>query len=168
MVLTAPCSFCRDILEKFLSSFKIWVDSDACPKIIKDIIYKAADRAKIKTIFVANQYQIIPKSSHMSFVLVSKGMDVADSYIVDNLQKQDLVITADIPLAYLVVKAGAFALNPRGQFYSETNISSRLATRDLMEELRNSGQIVGGPASLNNKDKFSFANALDKYITQNK
>ena len=146
----------------------MWVDADACPKVIKEIIYKAANRVQVITTFVANSYIALPTSAYLKFVQVPKGLDVADSYIVNNLGSGDLVITADIPLASEVIAANAYALNPRGEFYDENNISLRLATRNLMEDLRTQGQISGGPASISNKDKTLFANALDRFLQKNK
>lgn len=147
----------------------IWVDADACPKVVKEIIYRAADRVQIKVILVANQCLVLPtKSKFISSVQVPKGLDVADNYIVENLKKDDLVITADIPLAYEVVNSHAFALNPRGEFYTKANIGARLSMRNLMNDLRNSGQISGGPGTLTKRERMDFANSLDTFLQKAK
>ncbi len=143
----------------------IWVDADACPKVIKEILFRAAIRTKTDTIFVANQSLIVPASPFIKKVLVSAGFDVADNYIVKNITQKDLVITADIPLADAVVAKGAMALNPRGQLYSENNIKQRLSLRNFGEGLRNSGIITNGPDKLSKKDIQSFANRLDQFLT---
>ncbi|RDB35671.1 YaiI/YqxD family protein [Spirobacillus cienkowskii] len=144
---------------------RIWVDADACPSVIKDIIYKAAERLKIETILVANQHVKLPASAYIKGVLVSKGFDVADAYIVKNLQKFDMVITADIPLADLVVKQGAVAINPRGEIYNESSISEKLSIRNFTQVLREGGLVQGGPAPLNSTDKQKFAATFDKHLT---
>jgi len=147
---------------------KIWVDADACPAVIKEILFKAASRAKVATFLVANQWLNIPKSNFLSFIKVDKGADVADNYIVSCLNKEDLVITADIPLASAVIQRGGFALNPRGKLYTKDNIKEILSARNFMEELRNSNQISGGLDAINNKDKQAFANSLDRFLTASK
>lgn len=144
----------------------IWVDADACPNVIKEILFRAANRAKIQLILVANQYIQIPKSAFIKNMRVEKGFDVADDRIVELCRPGDLVVTADIPLADGVVKKGAVALNPRGELYTEENIAQRLSMRNLMEELRSTGEISGGPASFNQSDRQNFANELDKYLQQ--
>ncbi|NTS77315.1 YaiI/YqxD family protein [Catenovulum sp. SM1970] len=146
----------------------IWVDADACPVVIKQIIFKACNRTKIKATFVANQYLSIPQSPYLSFIQVEKGFDIADNKIVEKVSANDLVITQDIPLADEVITKGALALSPRGSLFSKENIKSRLNMRDFMETLRSSGVQTGGPAALDNKDKQAFANELDKYLARNK
>ena len=145
----------------------IFVDADACPNTIKDILFRAAMRAKVHTTLVANSRLVVPKSEFIHMMRVSAGFDVADDEIVARVASGDLVITADIPLAYAVVKKQAFALNPRGQMYTEDNIQERLATRDLMEQLRDTGVVSGGPGAMSKRDRQDFANHLDRIITQN-
>lgn len=144
---------------------KIWVDADACPKLIKEHIYTIANRKQIPTTFVANSYLNIPHTPYLTFIQVEQGADVADSYIAENVQPEDIVITADIPLAGKIVESGALALNPRGEVYTEENISERLSIRDFMQELRDSGVQTEGPAPLGPKDKEKFANSLNKFLT---
>lgn len=143
---------------------RIWVDADACPKVIKDILFRAANRKKIEMILVANQSIFVPFSHFIKTVKVSSGFDVADNYIVCHLDKGDLIVTADIPLADAVIEKGCFALNPRGIFYSTKNIKQHLSMRNLNAELRNTGLITGGPSTLNKKDIQLFANALDQFL----
>ena len=145
---------------------KIWIDADACPQMIKDVVFKASERLEIPTILVANRYVNAPKSKWISSVVVSMGADVADAYIVDELETEDLVITADIPLADHVVTKGALAINPRGELYTVDNIKERLSMRDFMTSLRDSGQMTGGPPPLNAKDKKLFAGSFDRIITK--
>jgi len=143
---------------------KIWIDGDACPKPVKEITFKAAQRLRIQLCLVANHDMSIPRSPFISKVLVGAGFDVADHYIAQHLSPDDLVITADIPLASLVVDAKATALNPRGFLYTEENIKERLSVRNLMEELRESGTQTGGPPPFSNANKKAFAGALDRYF----
>ncbi len=145
---------------------KIWVDADACPVVIKEILYRAAMRTGINTTLVANAFLRVPPSAHIRAVQVDKGFDVADNYIVQALQAGDLVITADIPLASLVITKGAHALNPRGELYSSANIAERLAMRDMMDELRSQGAEIGGPATFNQADRQAFAAELDRFIAR--
>lgn len=145
---------------------QIWVDADACPKVIKETLFRAAERMQIATILVANQYLQTPNSSYIKSVRVDHGFDVADNYIVQNLEKGDLVITADIPLAAEVIESGAMALNPRGELYSENNIRQRLAMRNFMEEMRSAGQISGGPPTLSQTERREFANQLDRILAK--
>lgn len=145
---------------------KIWVDADACPAVIKDILYRAAERTGVATTLVANRPLRIPPSPHLSFLRVAAGLDVADNAIVKNLSAGDLVITADIPLAAKAIEKGAYALNPRGEFYSEENIRSRLSMRDFLDSLRSEGIETGGPPTLNQSDRQSFANKLDAFLTR--
>ena len=144
---------------------QIWVDADACPKVIKEILYRAAERTQTETTLVANQPMQTPRSEFVDSVLVGAGMNVADRRIVELVEPGDLVITADIPLAADVVAKGAQALNPRGELYTDANIGERLAVRDLLDELRGGGQITGGPANFNAKDRQAFANQLDRWLT---
>ena len=143
---------------------KIWIDADACPKPVKEITFKAAQRLRIQLCLVANHDMSIPRSPFISKVLVGAGFDVADHYIAQHLSPDDLVITADIPLASLVVDAKATALNPRGFLYTEENIKEWLSVRNLMEELRESGTQTGGPPPFSNANKKAFAGALDRYF----
>ena len=145
---------------------KIWVDADACPKVIKEILYRAAERVRIELILVANQSLQTPPSQFISSVRVSPGFDVADNHIVQQCNKGDLVITADIPLASEIIDNGGYALNPRGEFYTAENIRQRLNMRDFMETLRSSGVETGGPASFSHADRQAFANQLDQYLAQ--
>lgn len=146
---------------------KIWVDADACPVVIKEILFRAAERTGIMTTLVANHYMEIPRLKNIQFLQVSAGFDVADNEIVKRLQEGDLVITADIPLAAEVIEEGGHALNPRGELYTKENIRSRLNMRDFMDTLRASGVNTGGPPPINKSDRQSFANQLDKFIASN-
>lgn len=145
---------------------KIWVDADACPAVIRDILFKAVERTQIEMTLVANQPVRIPPSRYIKFLQVSQGFDVADKEIVKRLSSGDLVITSDIPLAADVIKKGGCALSPRGELYSTDNIGARLNMRDFMDTLRASGVDTGGPPPLNLNDRKSFANQLDKLLTQ--
>ncbi len=146
----------------------IWVDADACPAAIKEILFRAAQRTGLKLTLVANHGMRIPPLPGVSFVLVAAGSDVADNEIVKRLAPDDLVITADIPLAAEVVAKGATALDPRGELYTEENVRARLNVRDFMESLRNSGVETGGPAALTAKDRQVFANRLDTLLQHRK
>lgn len=143
---------------------KIWVDADACPVVIKEILFRAAIRTGISTTLVANAGLRVPPSPHIFAIQVDKGFDVADNYIVQALQAGDLVITADIPLAAQVIAKDAHALNPRGEMYSVANIAERLAMRNMMDELRSQGAEIGGPSAFNQTDRQAFAASLDKFI----
>jgi len=143
---------------------QIWVDADACPKVIKEILYRAAERVKCQLILVANQPLTIPRSAFIQSIRVSSGFDVADNYIVQNVQPGDLVITGDIPLAAEILDAGAEALNPRGEAYSRETIKQKLTMRDFMDEMRGTGIMSGGPPPLNQTDRREFANALDRFL----
>ena len=147
---------------------KIWVDADACPVVIKDILFRAAERAEIETILVANHYLKIPPSKFISFLQVSSGFDVADDEIVNRAEAHDLVITADIPLAAEAVEKGCLALNPRGELYTESNIKQRLNMRDFMDTLRSSGIQTGGVPAISQADRQAFANNLDKLLAKRK
>lgn len=144
----------------------IWVDADACPNVVKDILFRAAQRTKIMLTLVANQPINTPPSPYIKSIQVASGFDVADNYIAQEAAIGDLVITADIPLAADVVEKGAIALNPRGEKYTKENIKQRLTMRNFMEEMRGAGQAMGGPPPLNQQDRQAFANALDRYIVQ--
>lgn len=143
----------------------IWVDADACPVVIKTILFKAANRAQLPLVLVANQYISIPSSKFIQSIQVPKGFDVADHEIVQRCQANDLVITSDIPLADEVITKGTLALSPRGELFTKENIKSRLNMRDFFETMRASGIQSGGPSALNNQDKQAFANALDRWLT---
>jgi uncharacterized protein YaiI (UPF0178 family) len=145
---------------------KIWVDADACPGVIKDILFRAAERTKIETTLVANQLLRVPPSPYIRALQVPQGFDVADQRIAQEVQPGDLVITADIPLASLVIERGGFALNPRGEFYTPDNIRERLTMRNFMEELRGSGMEIGGPAAFSQSDRQAFAAALDRFLAR--
>jgi len=145
---------------------KIWVDADACPVVIKDILFKASERTKVDMTLVANHSMRIPPSRYITFLQVTQGFDVADNEIVQRLDTGDLVITGDIPLAAEVIEKGAHALNPRGEMYTTDNIKQRLAMRDLMDSLRSSGVDTGGPAALSQADRQKFANNLDSFLTK--
>lgn len=142
----------------------IWVDADACPKVIKEILFRVAERKKINVTLVANQGIATPPSAFIKSIRVSAGFDVADNYIVQQANNNDLVITADIPLAAEVIEKGAHALNPRGEMYSTETIKQKLVMRDLMDELRGSGEVTGGPPPLNQRDRREFANQLDRFV----
>lgn len=143
---------------------KIWVDADACPRAIKDILFRVADRTKISVTFVANQWLHLPKSTFIHLLQVGHGPDIADDEIANNCEAGDLIITADIPLAARIVEKGALALDPRGRMYDKNNIGQLLDMRDFMDNLRGSGVETGGPSSFGQRDRFKFANNLDKFI----
>ena len=145
---------------------RIWVDADACPRAIKEIILRAAERRALETTLVANQALSVPPSPYVRAVRVPGGFDEADKHIEASVEAGDLVITADIPLAAAVVAKGALAINPRGALYDKENIGERLALRDMMDELRSSRLICGGPAPLDQKDKQAFANQLDRVLAR--
>ncbi|MDG1937970.1 MAG: YaiI/YqxD family protein [Pseudomonadales bacterium] len=145
---------------------KIWVDADACPGVIKDILFRAAEKREITTTLVANQSLSTPPSPYIHMLQVPAGFDVADNEIVKRLDAGDLVITADIPLAAEVIEKGGKALNPRGELYTNDNIRARLNMRDFMDTLRSSGVNTGGPPPLGQSERQTFANNLDKLLTQ--
>ena len=132
---------------------QIYVDADACPKVIKDILFRCAERAKVTTILVANKSLMVPKSAFIKTKRVEHGFDEADNYIVEQLEAGDIVITADIPLAADAVKKGALVISPKGILFDENNIQQRLSMRNFMEELRGSGEQIGGPAAFNQTDR---------------
>ena len=148
------------------SKVKIWIDADACPRSIKSIVFKASNRLKIQVILVANSYMFAPLSELIKIEVVPEGPDMADHHIVKHVASNDLVITADIPLAALVVEKGATALNPRGELYTATNVQERLSMRNLMQELRDQGEVTGGPSQFSSRDIQRFSNALDRTLTQ--
>ena len=143
---------------------KIWIDADACPVVIKEILFKAANRTETQCTLIANQAIATPPSPFISSIQVSAGFDVADNEIVRRVENNDLVITSDIPLAAEVIEKGAKALSPRGEMYSAENIKARLNIRDFMETMRASGEQTGGPPPLNHNDRQNFANQLDRYL----
>ena len=145
---------------------KIWVDADACPVVIKDILFRAAERTETPLTLVANQAVNIPRSRHINYIRVQSGFDVADNEIVKRLAAGDLVITSDIPLAADVIEKGGLALSPRGELYTASNIKSRLNMRDFMETLRSSGVDTGGPPALSQSDRKAFADHLDKILAK--
>ncbi|ADN77379.1 protein of unknown function DUF188 [Ferrimonas balearica DSM 9799] len=144
----------------------IYVDADACPKVIKEILYRAADRTGLNLLLVANQPLSVPPSPHIRTLRVQAGFDVADNEIVRRVVAGDLVITADIPLASEVIDKGGVALNPRGELYTPHNIRARLNMRDFMDTLRASGVQTGGPPPLSQTERMAFANALDRYLAK--
>lgn len=144
----------------------IWVDADACPGVIKEIIYRAAERRQIPTTLVANQMLRTPPSKYIRAIQVAHGFDVADAHIVDQVTAGDLVVTADVPLAALVIEKGAHALNPRGEMYTTATIRERLSMRNFMEELRSAGIETGGPNAFSQSDRQAFANQLDRFLAK--
>lgn len=144
----------------------IWVDADACPVVIKEILYRVAERTKLPLTLVANQWLKTPPYPSIRAIQVPKGFDVADNYIVDQAVAGDLVITADIPLAAGAIEKGALALNPRGELYTRENIKQTLDMRNFMETLRNSGVETGGPPAFNQADRQNFANQLDRLLAK--
>jgi len=145
---------------------KLWIDADACPNQVKEIMFKAANRKKIQLTLVANQYIKIPNSPYITMTQVESGFDVADDYIVAQVQPNDLVITSDIPLADELITKGAQVLTSRGEAFTPQNIKQKLNMRDFMETMRSSGIQSGGPPPLNAQDIQQFANALDRYLSK--
>ena len=145
---------------------KIWVDADACPKPVKDILFRLADRKKIVVTFVANQRLRLVESRFVQLIQVGSGINIADDEIVNKCEDGDLIITADIPLAARVVAKGAQALDPRGKIYDKNNIGQLLDMRNFIDELRGRGIEPGGPPSFGQKDRFKFANELDRFVAQ--
>lgn len=144
----------------------IWVDADACPRVIKDILFRAAERTGVAMTLVANQPLATPRLKNIQSLRVASGFDVADNEIVRRLAAGDLVITADIPLAALVIAKGGYGLNPRGELYTTDNVRARLNMRDFMDSLRASGVETGGPASFAQGDRQRFANQLDVFLSR--
>ena len=145
---------------------KIWVDADACPVVIKEILFRAAERTSTRLTLVANHSLPVPRSRYIDFVRVRHGFDVADNEIVNRLSAGDLVITSDIPLAAEIIEKGGQALSPRGELYTANNIKARLNIRDFMETMRASGVNTGGPDSLSHADRKSFADQLDRILAR--
>ena len=147
---------------------QIWVDADACPKPIKNVLFRAGDRLNIPIFFISNQRLKVPKSKFIEVVQVPGGFDIADEYIVERVKPLDLVITADIPLAAAFVEKGGFALNPRGTLYNKDNISEILTMRNIKDELRSAGMEISGPSQFKPADTETFANQLDKFLNRMK
>ena len=145
---------------------QIWVDADACPNVIKEILFRAAERTGINLTLVANHAIRTPALKWVRSVQVEQGFDVADNYIVQKVQTGDLVISSDIPLASEAIAKGAMVVSPRGEILTTANIKQRLAMRNLMEELRTIGEVKGGPAALSQSDRQAFANALDRWLAK--
>ncbi len=148
------------------ASFKIWVDADACPNLIKNVIFRLADNRQVDVVLVSNHYVKTPNSRFVSAKQVGKGFDEADNEIIALMSGGDLVVTGDLPLANDVIQKKGFAINPRGTVYDEENIKSHLSRRDLMEDLRDSGVVSGGPSALSKKNVQEFANAIDRLVTK--
>ncbi len=161
-VVEAPAE--KTPLEKSL--FTIWVDADACPVAIKEIIFRTAIRLKIEVVLVANGGMQIPNSSLIRLMTVPHGADIADDRIVELMKSTDLVVTADIPLAARVVEKGSTAIGPRGQLYDDDTVHARLASRNIGEQLRSAGLTTSGPKPLGSKDVQAFANLLDRIVTR--
>jgi uncharacterized protein YaiI (UPF0178 family) len=145
---------------------KIWVDADACPVVIKNILYRAAERTAIPLTLVANHALSTPNSDYVTSMQVQKGFDVADDEIIKQLTAGDLVITGDIPLAAEVIENGGHALSPRGEMFTTENIRERLNMRDFLDTMRASGADTGGPSALSQRDRQAFANSLDRFLAQ--
>ncbi len=146
----------------------IYVDADACPRVIREILFRAAQRTGVPLTLVANQPVPVPKAAHIRAVQVPAGFDVADNHIVQQVTPADMVVTQDIPLAAEVVAKGALAINPRGEEYTPDNVRQRLAMRNLMESLRSTGEVSGGPAVFGTRDQQRFANALDRWLAKHR
>jgi uncharacterized protein YaiI (UPF0178 family) len=144
----------------------IWIDADACPGVVKEILFRAAERLQINTVLVANRLLRTPPSRFIRAIQVPAGFDVADAHIVEQVASGDLVVTADIPLAAAVLERGAHALNPRGEMYTAANIAERLSMRNFLEELRSSGVQTGGPAAFSQADRQAFGAALDRFLAR--
>ena len=148
------------------SAPQVWVDADACPGVIKEILFRAAERAGVQVTLVANQWLRTPPSRYIRALQVQGGFDVADSEIVERIRPGDLVVTQDIPLAARVLEKGGIAVNPRGDRYTPDNMAERLSIRDFMEELRGAGVQTGGPPAFHARDRQAFANQLDRWLAQ--
>ena len=144
----------------------IWIDADACPGVVKEILFRAAERLQIDTTLVANRLLRTPASRFIRAVQVPAGFDVADAHIVEQVARGDLVVTADIPLAAAILERGAHALNPRGELYTAANLAERLSLRNFLEELRSSGVQTGGPAAFSQADRQAFGAALDRFLAR--
>jgi uncharacterized protein YaiI (UPF0178 family) len=147
-------------------SVKIWIDADACPRVIKDIVFRASERLQLPVFLVANKDLSKVQSRLVTSVVVAEGFDVADDYIVEHAAAEDLVITADIPLAARIVAKGGVALDPRGELFTEENVGERLSVRDLMQQLRSDGIVWGGPSQFGMTDRNRFASTLDRLLTR--
>lgn len=147
---------------------QIWVDADACPATVKELLFRAAERRRIKVTLVANQSMRLPRSEFVTAILVPSGMNIADRKIVEVVEPDDLVITADIPLAADVVAKGATALDPRGELYTENNVHERLSVRNMLDGLRGEGHVLGGPANYTPRNRQEFANQLDRWLAKAK
>ncbi|MDD2582137.1 MAG: YaiI/YqxD family protein [Desulfuromonadaceae bacterium] len=145
---------------------RIWIDADACPRVIKEIVFRASERLNLRVLLVANKSLTKHDSGLVESIVVADGFDVADDYIAEHATAEDLVVTADIPLAARIVAKGCVALDPRGELYTEENVGERLSMRDLMVELRAEGAIHGGPAQFNLVDRQRFASSLDRVLTR--
>ncbi len=143
----------------------VWIDADACPNLIKTVLFRAAQKRQLTMLLVANQLIATPPSKYIRSIRVSGGFDAADDYIFQHMLGGDLVITGDIPLAAKVIEKQGHAINPRGEVFSRENIGEKLALRDFMEEMRNSGQVTGGASAMAAKDVQHFANALDRFLS---
>ncbi len=144
----------------------LWVDADACPREIRDLLVRTAVRRRLKAMFVANSYMAVPASEYVAFRLVAGGFNEADNYIVEHADPRDLAVTGDIPLASRLIERGVLVLNTRGEEWTAANIGERLAMRNLMEELRSAGMVTGGPKEFSANDLQRFANALDRVLTK--
>lgn len=149
-----------------MTSLKIWIDADGCPRPVKELVLRASERLRIPVVMVADRPLARERSPLVSSVVVPRDLDSADRHIVEQVDPADVVITADLPLAALVVEKGAVALNPRGELYTEENVRERLSYRDFAMALRETGQDLGGPAPFSRKDKDRFASALDRLLTR--
>ncbi|WP_425617236.1 YaiI/YqxD family protein [Anatilimnocola sp. NA78] len=145
---------------------QIWIDGDACPVDVKELLFRTADRRQVKMTVVANQSIRIPRSEYISSLLVTDGANIADRKIVELLTPGDLVVTADIPLAADVIAKGGEALDPRGQLHTEASIGERLAVRNMLDQMRGSGDVIRGPRGYNSNDRQAFANTLDRWLTK--
>ncbi len=143
---------------------QIWVDADSCPRAAKEILYRAAERVRVQLTLVANKPLRVPRSRYIDTIQVAGGFDVADETIAARVRPEDLVITADVPLAAAIVKKGACALDPRGTLYTRENVGEMLATRNLMDQLRSSGEVIAGPPQFDYSDRMAFANQLDRFL----
>lgn len=145
---------------------KIWIDADACPRDIREIVYRASERLELPVCLVANSYMNFPESPLISLKVVSKGFDAADDHIADEVSPEDIVITADVPLAARIVERGTIAIDPRGEVFDEENAGERLSVRNLMQELRSGGLVQGGPPQMDALDTRKFASAFDRELTK--
>ena len=145
---------------------QIWVDADACPVVIKEILFRAAERTGVRMTLVANKSMRVPVASNLRFLQVPQGFDAADKRIVELMEQDDLVVTADVPLAAAAIDKGGIALNPRGELYTKENVRERLSVRNFMDELRSGGVNTGGPPALSQKERQVFANQLDSWLAK--